>query len=315
MQLLNNQNPNWYSLTGFMSFELIDLFSMIESFFSMKCKRGFSEKQIVFIAIHYLKNKPTISDGCALFSIRNSATYRKHLVDGIQILSELFDKTVFDTDKKLPKLEYILKGRKFDPPNLKFCRFVIDGRHQRSKIPSAWFSYYPVEFFSFKFNKEAFNTLYIIDLNGFIRFISPAYPAARNDSYIYTNERQKILNFLRNLLNFYGFNEDPIVMLADKGFPSSNTEEIIQKPNNPKNENYKLIQSSRNKVEQVFGRQSNILPSTRVRFEFSFKYFDAFQKAAAFLVNFHINKHPISIKFHELFEKLDNIYLDENETL
>lgn len=51
---------------------------------------------------------------------RYSATHRKHLLNRIQILSELFD-------KKSPKLESVLSRRKFDPPDLNFCRFVIDG--------------------------------------------------------------------------------------------------------------------------------------------------------------------------------------------
>lgn len=204
-----------------------------------------------------------------------------------------------------------MQNQKVHPQNLVKARFFIDGRHQRARCPSMFFSYYPTEYFSFKLNKDSFNSLYVIDLNGIIRYISDAYLAARNDSSIFSIEREKILKFLKNLLILDGHPDDPVIILSDGGFPS-NSEEIINKQKLKCSKvQTKIFQSSRNKVEQTFGHQANVFRSTRQRFEFSSKHIDDFQKAAAFLVNIHIKLHPISLKYQEIFEAYAFQSIDE----
>ena len=296
------ENPKWIDLTGFHSDALVDIITVALEYIN-STQNSFSPIITIFMSIHFLKNHPSFASGCLMFNIKSPKTYKTGIINGIKALSSSFNSFMFLDKTGLPSLKAIFEGKPINPSYLLFCHFVIDGKHQAIKRPSYILSYLPTEFFSFKLSHESYNTLYIIDLNGFIRFISKAYPASKNDSYIYKNERENILQNLSSILQF-SRSEDKIFILADGGFPTSECPEIIKKNiQSSEKFTYNVLQKSRNKIEQVFGREANTLPSTHQRYDFHNEYYDEFQRASAFLTNHHIFRNPISKKFQELFLK------------
>lgn len=170
------------------------------------------------------------------------------------------------------------------------ARFIIDGRHFIYNGPIESYSQETANAgISYKHREFAKSILFTTNLHGQIVHISNPEPANARDDTIYEDIRELLLLTIHSKT---GIPIDQIYILADQGFKSIRTPEVVVHPGQP-DLAVKYFNHFRIRIEMMFGRFISSFRSLRP----GFKYWDirlmALVKFASVLMNHRLMEVPI----------------------
>jgi len=254
-----------------------------------------TNEQCILLGLFFMKIPMSFKDLGPIFGISSEDTTSKYLNQAIDALAQCYDPLFAIKEKGLPSLFELTECSFLFNHNVQTARFVIDGRHQKVKYPSSSRNYSRTQFFSFKHSSQSLTCLYLIDNNGFCRYISPSYAASTADAQMFKDFYDAIIKTIFICLKEAGLDpndQSNFLILADGGFPTIDFPEIVKAnfalKSKDKSEYVqeqdrlcdKAIQSYRNQVEQFFSRLNSVCHTTSERFNLSTKNYDKFMKAA-----------------------------------